>query len=208
MLLPFMYFCLPHFTPENKKFEINYIEPFKNKAILYIFTYIFIISMLYHGLQQWFSVYFSTRYNMGQFTISMLITLTSLSGIFGETIGGMLSDKIGRIKTVNLGIIIMILSVALLIFKMPVFMLGLIMIAWGLGWTFNHAGISTILTDLPKKFLHEAASLNSSVRFVAGGLGVAVSGLIMQKSFTAGLALFGGFLLILLICTKNLFIKI
>ncbi len=208
LLLPFMYFCLPHFAPENKKFAINYIEPFKNKAILYIFTYIFIISLLYHGLQQWLSVYFSTKYNIGQFAISMLITLTSLSGIFGETIGGILSDKIGRIKTVNLGIIIMIISVALLIFKMPVFVLGLIMIAWGLGWTFNHAGISTILTDLPKKFLHEAASLNSSVRFIAGGVGVAASGLIMQKSFTAGLALFGGFLLILLICTKNLIIKI
>jgi predicted MFS family arabinose efflux permease len=134
----------------------------------------------------------------------MLITLTSLSGIFGETIGGLLSDKIGRIKTVNLGILLMITSVLLLIFKMPVFVLALIMIVWGLGWTFNHAGISTILTDLPKKFLHEAASLNSSVRFVSGGLGVAASGLIMQKSFTAGFIIFGVCFLSLLLFTRQL----
>lgn len=207
MLLPLMYFYLPHFTPVNKKFAINYIEPFKDKVILYMFTYIFIISLLYHGLQQWLSVYFSTKYSLGQFTISMLITLTSLSGVFGETIGGLLSDKIGRIKTVNLGIILMIISVLLLIFKMPVFMLGLVMIIWGLGWTFNHAGISTMLTDLPKKFLHETASLNSSVRFVSGGIGVAFSGLIMQKSFIAGFALFGSLLLILLIFTKHLIVN-
>lgn len=207
MLLPMMYFYLPNFVAENKKLSINYIKPFKDKAIFYIFTYIFIISLLYHGLQQWFSVYFSTQYNMGQFTISILITLTSLSGIFGETIGGILADKIGRIKTVNYGITLMIVSILLLVFKMPVFILAVIMIVWGLGWTFNHAGISTMLTDLPKNFLHEAASLNSSVRFVSGGLGMAASGLIIQKSFVAGFLLFGSVLLILLICTRYLIIR-
>ncbi|MFA5008398.1 MAG: MFS transporter [Candidatus Omnitrophota bacterium] len=207
LLLPLMYFCLPCFTPESKKFAINYIEPFKNKAILYIFTYIFIISLLYHGLQQWFSVYFSTKYGLGQFIISMLITLTSLSGIFGETIGGLFSDKIGRIKTVNLGILLMIVSVALLLFKTPVFILSLTMIIWGLGWTFNHAGLSTILTDLPKDFLHEAASLNSSVRFVAGGLGVSLAGFIMQKNFNLGFIIFAVSLLILLCFGRQLLCK-
>jgi hypothetical protein len=65
-----------------------------------------------------------------------------------------------------------------------------------------------MLTDVPKKFLHEAASLNSSVRFVSGGVGVAASGLIMQKSFIAGFTLFGSFLLVLLFCTKYLVTKI
>ena len=208
LLLPFMYFYLPHFTPVNKKFTINYIEPFKDKVILYMFTYIFIISLLYHGLQQWLSVYFSTQYSLGQFAISMLITLTSLSGVFGETIGGLLADKIGRIKTVNLGIILMIVSVVLLILKIPVFVLGLIMVIWGLGWTFNHAGISTMLTDLPKKFLHEAASLNSSVRFISGGIGVAASGLLMQKSFALGFTLLGACLIVLLVFSRQLMVKI
>lgn len=202
LLLPLIHLYLPPFTPENKKFSINYIEPFKNKVILYMFTYIFIISLLYHGLQQWFSVYFSTQYNIGQFSISMLITLTSLSGIFGETIGGIFADKIGRIKTVNLGIILMIISVLLLIFKMPIFMLGLIMVIWGLGWTFNHAGISTMLTDLPKKFLHEAASLNSSVRFVSGGIGMVLCGFLMNQSFKLGFIIFGIGLIFLLFFVK------
>ena len=44
-------------------------------------------------------------------------------------------------------------------------------IFWGLGWAFNHVGLSSLLTTLPDKFLRDAASLNSSLRFFAGGLG-------------------------------------
>jgi predicted MFS family arabinose efflux permease len=158
-------------------------------------------------VQQWLGVYFSEQYNFGQFTISMLITLTSLSGIFGETVGGWLADIIGRIKTVNLGIILMIISIGLLTLKSPLIILVILMIIWGMGWTFNHAGISTILTDLPKEHLNEAASLNSGVRFIAGGLGVNISGLVMQKSFTAGFILIGLCLSGLFLFTRQLVIK-
>jgi predicted MFS family arabinose efflux permease len=69
------------------------------------------------------------------------------------------------------------------------------MIIWGLGGTFNHVGLSTILTDLPKAFVNESASLNSSVRFLAGGLGALVGGFLMQRSFTLGFSIFGLLLL-------------
>jgi predicted MFS family arabinose efflux permease len=136
-------------------------------------------------------VYFARDFAFGQLTISMLITLTSFSGIFGEAIGGVMSDKFGRTKTIKIGTALMIFSVAALIFKPNLYTLIFIMIAWGLGWTFNHVGLSTILTDLPKKFVNESASLNSGVRFLAGGLGALVGGLLMQKSFTFGLSIFG-----------------
>jgi len=68
-----------------------------------------------------------------------------------------------------------------------------------LGWTFNHVGLATMLTDLPAELLNEAASLNSGVRFLAGGLGVSLGGLIMQKSFVLGFLIFGSGLLILLL---------
>jgi predicted MFS family arabinose efflux permease len=129
----------------------------------------------------------------------MLITLTSLSGICGEFLGGIFSDNLGRLKTANLGIILMIASVFLILIKMPVALLAIVMFIWGLGWTLNHAGISTMLTDLPKEFLNEAASLNSSVRFLAGGVGVALAGLLMQKSFLLGFSVLGGGLILLLL---------
>ena len=80
-----------------------------------------------------------------------------------------MADKIGRPRVVNLGIIAMVLCIFLLLLKLPLTLLGLVMIIWGLGWTFNHVGLATMLTDLPVEFLNEAASLNSGVRFIAGG---------------------------------------
>lgn len=201
-----IYFKLPSFKKETGSFKINYLSALKNKGILYIFGYIFFISIFYHGIQQWLSVYFSQKYNFTQFLISMLITLTSLSGIFGEAIGGLFADKFGRFKTIESGIIMMILSIVCLIFKAPVFILAILMLIWGLGWTFNHAGLSTMLTDLPKEHLNEAASLNSSVRFLAGGLGTALGGILMQVNFNFHFIVFSASLILLAFLAKNLLI--
>lgn len=199
-----MYWYMPSFKASETKFRMSYLVTFRNKAVLNIFAYIFFISLIYHGVQQWLAVYFSSKFNLGQFIISMLVTLTSLSGVFGEVLGGWFSDTLGRAKTVNLGIILMIASVLALIFKAPLILLAAIMIVWGLGWTFNHAGISTMLTDLPADALNEAASLNSSVRFISGGLGVALGGLLIQQGFGLSFVVFGCGLILLLIFAKKL----
>ena len=198
ILWAFMYIYLPSFKEGLGPFRFGYLKAFKNKAFFGIFVYIFLISIIYHGVQQWLGVYFSTQRFLGQFAISMLITLTSLSGIFGEFSGGYLADKLGRKVVVNLGIVAMLLCVFLLLLKLPLSLLAVVMIIWGLGWTFNHAGLATMLTDLPKELLNEGASLNSGVRFIAGGLGAGLGGLIMQRSFNLGFIIFGSVLIMLL----------
>jgi len=200
-----VYFYLPSFKKDTGVFKINYLPALKDRRILCVFTYIFLISLFYHGVQQWLGVYFSVKYFLPQFIISMLITLTSLSGVFGEVAGGWLSDALGRVKTIDLGIALMILSIAVLIFKVPLLVLYLVMAVWGLGWTFNHAGLSTILTDLPKEFINEAASLNSSVRFISGGVGAFLGGVLMQRSFVLGFVVFGICLLFILIFSRERF---
>ncbi|MFA5156591.1 MAG: MFS transporter [Candidatus Omnitrophota bacterium] len=200
----YMYFNLPSFQKDCGGFKINYLAAFKSRAVVSIFTYIFLISLLYHGVQQWLGVFFSVKFGLSQFLVSMLVTLTSLSGIFGEVIGGWLADTLGRIRTIDLGIMIMIVSLILLLFKIPLVMIAVAMIAWGLGWTFNHAGLSTLLTDLPSEFLNEAASLNSSVRFVSGGVGAAAGGMIMQKSFSTGFIIAAVALTALAVSAKKL----
>ena len=202
----FMYLYLPKFFTKSS-IGINYFDIFKNKSIFFLFLYIFFISMFYHAIQNWLSVYFTVKFGFRQFLISTLITLTSLSGIFGEFIGGIFSDKFGKVPTINLGIFLMILSIFLLIFKSPFWVLIIIMIMWGAGWTFNHAGVSTLITTLPEKFLNESASLNSSIRFISGGLGVSLGGLLMERSFTFGFLFIGLGLLCLLFLT-NMLIKI
>ncbi len=197
LLLCLMSAGLPNFYPPSEA-GTNYLSFFKQKRLLSFFTYIFLISIFYHGTQQWLGVYFSERFNFSQTIISMLITLTSLSGIFGEALGGYLADILGRFKTINLGLSLMVISVFLLIFRFPLGLFALILIIWGLGWTFNHAGLSTLLTDLPERFLKEAASLNSSVRFLSGGIGSLLGGLVLEKSFEVGFFAFGFSLLLIL----------
>lgn len=198
----FMFIYLPSFNDGLSRFRFGYLTALKNKPVAGIFLHIFFISLIYHALQQWLGVYFSTQLYFNQFTISMLITLTSLSGIFGELWGGHLSDKLGRQKVASLGIIGMIICAFFFLIKLPVILIGLIMIIWGLGWTFNHVGLSALLTDLPSEFLNEAASLNSGVRFISGGIGASLGGLIMQRSFNLGFIIFGSALLLLLFSGK------
>lgn len=203
-----MWKYLPNFKHYlDRSLKVNYFEALKDKKIFSIFLYTFLISMFYHGVQQWLSVYFSQGLGLKQFIISMLITLTSFSGIFGEITGGYLSDKLGRYKTILFGISLMVLSVFVLLIKLPVIILIILMLVWGFGWTINHAGLATMLTDLPKRFMNEAASLNSSVRFVSGGLGVYLSGLVMQKSFFAGFLVLAFGLLLLMIFSKRLLVE-
>ncbi|MDD5560939.1 MAG: MFS transporter [Candidatus Omnitrophica bacterium] len=202
ILWVFMYLYLPSFKKDTGNFRLGYLAAFRNKRVIKIFGYIFLISLIYHAVQQWLGVYFSTQLKLGQFFISMLITLTSLSGIFGEVWGGRLADAIGRIKVVNLGIILMMLCVFMLLIKLPLGLLVLSMVIWGSGWAFNHVGLSTMLADLPQELLNEAASLNSGVRFIAGGLGVSLGGLIMSKSFVLGFLVFGIGLLFLLLLSR------
>jgi predicted MFS family arabinose efflux permease len=195
---------LPSFKQESG-FQVNYLDAFRDKRVLAIFTYIFFISLLYHGAQQWFAVYFSKSFFLNQFTISMLVTLTSLSGVFGEIFGGKLADKSGRLKTMEWGLFLMVVSLAALFFKSPVYILSVIMIIWGMGWTFNHAGVSALLTDLPKKFVNEAASLNSSVRFISGGLGaLAANVLILYFGFKTHFGITAAALVILGIAASRL----
>ncbi len=197
-----MYIYLPSFKEDLGAWRFGYLKALSDKKVIRIFIYIFLISLIYHAVQQWLGVYFSTQRFLGQFTISMLITLTSFSGIFGEFFGGQLADKIGRPKVVNLGILAMVFCIFLLLFKVPLFLLGLAMIIWGAGWTFNHVGLATMLTDLPAEFLNEAASLNSGVRFIAGGLGVSLGGLVMQRSFNLGFIIFGSALFLILVSAR------
>jgi predicted MFS family arabinose efflux permease len=178
-----IYALLPKLKVESADMKSRYLEALANQKFFRVFAYIFLISFLFHAAQQWLGVYFDSRYHLSQFIISMLLTLVSFAGIFGEFIGGHMSDKKGRVTTLTKGAFLMAASLLLLIFVKQTFILALIMLCWGLGWTINHAGLSTYLTDLPKPYLREASSLNSSVRFISGGLGTALGGALMQRSF-------------------------
>jgi predicted MFS family arabinose efflux permease len=201
-LVVYLYF--PKVGSSEEKAKFNYLQVISDKRVSRLFVYIFFISFLYNGIGQWLGVYFSRTYGCEQFLISMLLTTISLSGILGESLGGVLADRLGRLTVANAGVALMFASLIVLLFKNSLFFLFAIMFFWGLGWTFNHAGISANICDLPHKLLHESASLNSAVRFLSGGLGAVFGGMAAHWSFTFEFALFALCLFLLFIFSRNL----
>ena len=195
-------FVFPSFKIQTEGVHSRYIQALKTQKILRVFLYIFVISFLYHLARQWMGVYFSQSHHLEQFYISVLLTLVSFAGIFGELIGGFLADKKGRIFALSIGALLMSISLLLLPIFNVIIILAIIMFVWGLGWTINHSGTSTYLTDLPKPYLQEVSSLNSSVRFISGGLGALAGGMLMQISFTMTFLVVGIILLGLTLFSK------
>jgi len=201
-----LHFFLAPLLLKKEDFTMQYRQALEDKTVFRLFTYIFLVSLFYHGISQWLGVYFSVANHLDQLFISLLLTTVSASSIIGSSLGGILSDHVGRMKVIRIGKGLMIVVAFSLLTKGSLGILFTLMFVWGLGWTFNHVGVSTVLTDLPIAQVFESASLNSSVRFLSAGLGSVLGEMLMQKSFYLGFALFGTCLLILFIMTKKLII--
>ncbi len=184
--------------------QSRYIEALAQPAIWRAFAYIFLISLFYHGVRQWLGVYFVKDLGWQQVWVSMALTLGALAGVFGEALGGLSADKKGRLPTLKAGVLMMTVTMGLLIFFRSVWTVPILMLTWGFGWTINHAGMSTFLTDLDSRFMKEISSLNSSVRFVAGGLGVLIGGALFQQSFRLGFFVYMIFFGLLFLATDTI----
>ncbi|MCK5581790.1 MAG: MFS transporter [Candidatus Omnitrophica bacterium] len=163
--------------------SVNYWHAFQDVKIRDVFIFIFVISFLYHGIHKWFGVYLSRVYQLDKLTISFFFIWMAVSGALGQVGGGFLSDKKGRYAACLSGVLILSVASMLLYARYPLVVLGFVLGLIALGWTVGHNGVSTVLTDFPEERRPEIASLNSSVRFVSGGIGFFVSSFFVTKSF-------------------------
>lgn len=186
-------------------FETNYLKVFKDIRIVRIFTYILILSLVYHGIYNWLGVYFSSL-NFRQFQVSLLLSIVGFSGIFGQPFGGWMTDKKGRSFAATLGLCGLCGTTVLLTKPFSFLFLAAMLFVFGISWTMNHNAVSTVLTDFPDRLRPELASLNSAVRFASGGLGVGLAGIFMQRSF--GLSFLGlGIIILCLAVATNRILK-
>ena len=194
----------PEISLSAEGVKSRYGQALKTRRVSSIFIYIFSISFLYHLARQWMGVYFSQAHHLSLVVISMLLTLESFAGIFGEVFGGRLADKKGRVLSLSVGGLLMTAAILVLPVSAKVFFLACTLFIWGFGWTVNHAACSTYLTDLPKPYMQEVTSLNSSVRFLAGGIGAATGGFFMQQSFVSTFLAVG--ILLLFLSVSSMFL--
>jgi len=184
--------------------EVNYLESFRHQRIRELFVFIFAISFFYHGVHKWFGIYLDRIYGLDKLTISIFFILMSIGGAAGQLIGGQISDKKGRLSACMIGIFLLSFSTMLLVGKYPLVVLGALFVFLAMGWTIGHNGISTVLTDFEEKHRPAMASLNSSVRFVSGGIGFFVSSFFVEKSFGLTFFIIG----LLMFCSSRFLRKI
>jgi len=163
--------------------HVDYIQIFRNARIREIFIFIFVISFLYHAVHKWFGVYFDRVYHMDKLAISLFFILMSIAGAAGQMLGGYVSDKKGRYAACAGGVALLSLGTMALVGTYPLIILAVVVMVVTTGWTIGHNGVSTVLTDFPDDDRPAIASLNSSVRFVAGGIGFFASSAFVAQSF-------------------------
>ncbi len=171
---------LDSFDFRKEKFKISYHKTFKDKQAVRFFLVIIVASFLYHALQQRLGLYLSSRYALDQTTISLIFTVSILSAVCFEFWGGFLSSKIGSIKVVKAGFIVMSVFALGLLFVSQYQLIFLIILFWGSGWALTHVGLSSHLAHFPDKILRDSSSLNSALRFSFGGLGAVFGGVLVE----------------------------
>ena len=184
--------------------HVNYLRALRNVKIRNVFIFIFAISFLFHGVHKWYGIYLSRVYQFTQFEISIYFIVAALGGMFGQLIGGILSDKKGRMVSCRAGILGLSLGTMCLIGTYPSIFLGLIFMLISACWTIGHNGLSTVLTDFPDNDRPIIASLNSSVRFISGGLGFCVSAFYVEKNFGLTFFVIGVLMLLLSFVLKRI----
>ena len=163
--------------------HISYLAVLKKSQILKVFAFIFAISFLYHGVHKWYGVYLSREYGFDNLKINMFVVLTVMAGMFGQLLGGYFSDRRGRFFTARLGVIGLAASIMGLCVTHHPLVLAVVLIFISVFWTIGHNGISTVLTDFSNEDRPVIAGLNSSVRFISGGLGFTLSSHFVELSF-------------------------
>lgn len=164
------------------KFRISYRDTFADKESLKLFIFIFVLSFFYHSVHQWLGVYLSQGYGISQFLISSILTVSAFAAIFSESLGGFLASRFGSQNIAAIGLVSMAVFLLAALFTGSYQAVFFLILFWGMGWAFNHVGLSSFLAALPDKFLRDASSLNSSLRFISGGAGAYFGGIAVSKA--------------------------
>lgn len=163
--------------------DVNYFQIFQVAKARNIFIYISVISALYHGVHKWFGMFFDQVYGLDKLKISGLFILAAIFGFCGQMAGGVLSDKKGRLFSSYLGIIGLTIAVFFLSLEYTFLLSCVSTVLISFFWTMGHNGTSTVLTDFPDPQRPMIASLNSSLRFLSGGIGFYLSSFFVERSF-------------------------
>ncbi len=131
-----------------------------------------------------FALYITQRFNVGMTQAGILLGISSFFGLIGSTIGGALTDKIGRKKLILFGLVFSALSTLTFGLVSELYMLYPLMIIVGLLSSIAGPAHDAMIADiLPEKQRQEGFGILRVVGNLAWIIGPTIGGVVANINF-------------------------
>jgi predicted MFS family arabinose efflux permease len=196
---------MAEFIPIKSVFSISH-QLLTSKKGRPLYSYIFLNGMFHSGIFAWLGYYFSTRYHLNDQGIGLALLGYGLPGmLLGVTIGKA-ADKYGRKKLIPIGLLTGVITVAVLVFKFPLWIAGASVALLSLGYDMTQplfAGLVTTLGNNSSRGL--AVGLSASMLFLGYGIGALVFQFLLHQGISFALVVFVGLESVLLLGSVHFF---
>ncbi len=154
------------------------------------YGYVLLNSLFHSGVYTWLGVFFAQRYHLGEVGIGLALLGYGVPGFLLGPVIGRWADRWGRRWLLPLGLVIAALSVAALIFNLPLLAAALAVTLLSLGYDMTQPLLAGIVTQLGGKRAGQAMGLNVFILFTGFGVGSMVFGAVVPLGFGAAFAIF------------------
>ena len=191
---------IPSIKNSNSKVFAPYLSLLKNSSSLKIYLLVLFEGIFLIGSFSFLGSYIKNTYEFNNFIIGMIMTAFGVMAVIGGRISGKISAKVGRKKTILIGLVCAVLAIAIFLTLgtiLPALIVGVGLM--GLGFMLAHSTFLTIATEFADKSRGIAMSLVAFFFMGGGGLGTAIGSRIVQSSSMSTLFTVYGIGLLLLI---------
>lgn len=169
------------------------------------YGYVLLNSLFHSGIYTWLGVFFARQYHLGEIGIGLALLGYGVPGFLLGPVIGRWADRWGRRWLIPLGLVIAALSVAALIFNLPLLAAALAVTLLSLGYDMTQPLLAGIVTQLGGKRAGQAMGLNVFILFTGFGVGSMVFGAVVPLGFGAAFAIFSSVQLLLGLAALLLF---
>jgi predicted MFS family arabinose efflux permease len=187
-----------HFPPHKAKVRIGIKEILINCHNLIIsaegikiYSFIYINGIFQSGVFAWLGYYLSLKYHLTDQGIGIALLGYGLPGMLLGVVIGKAADKYGRSKIIPLGLLIGAISVAVLIFHFPIWIIAIAMAFLSLSYDMTHPLLAGMVSSIGNGSNRgQALGLGSCLLFLGYGSGALVFQYLLHFGLNTAFILF------------------
>jgi predicted MFS family arabinose efflux permease len=171
-----------------------------------VYSFIFLNGLFHSGIFAWLGYYFTVKYHLGDQGIGIALLGYGLPGMLMGVSIGKAADRFGRNKIIPLGLVIGAVMVFIMIFKIPLWIAGVVVAILSLGFDMTQPLFAAMISGLGNNFTRgQAMGLGSCLLFLGYGAGAIIFQLLLNAGLSYALGIFVALELILAIATLKFF---